>query len=421
LISEARATKDALDDAYQGIEKLNEASRAAPAPAPAVNYDSDLFGFDVSSAPIPQQQQASTANPYGAAAAAATAAPQPAPRVSTDKSYDDDHRNGQDNALSFGSDANSSNVKQNIHRSNAYQSYDSSAAGYGLGTTSSGYMEGEGIMGGAPTPLPTEPSYGSAGYGNGAVPTAAEIADLKKKLKEAQDVAREAEESKKQVVAHADELRRIADEAEDTARKYQNQPESIKKKGLFGKKKPIEKDPVRAPKAWAANGPLGSHCGIFSPFSLTPTLQKEVERLALEAKGKKDELMKVQSQINDAQKLASDTKAEEERLRKMIEDMELQAASAQQNGGYSSPIQPAQSHDSNDYGGFGGPMGMGGTQFKATPAPAPAPLGFGGAPSQPSDAGGYNPNVMGGGGGGGFSIPEPTSAGYDPYMNPFGE
>lgn len=244
LISEARATKDALDDAYHGIENLNETSRSAPAPAPAVNYDSDLFGFDVSSAPIPQQQSSSTSTAYGAAAA-----PQPAPPVSTVKSYDDDHRNGQDNALSFGSDANSSNVKQNIHRSNAYQSYDSSAAGYGLGTTSSGYMEGEGIMGGAPTPLPTEPSYGGAGYGNGgAVPTAAEIADLKKKLKEAQDVAREAEESKKQIVAHADELRRIADEAEGTARKYQNQPESMKKKGLFGKKKPIEKDPVRAAK-----------------------------------------------------------------------------------------------------------------------------------------------------------------------------
>jgi hypothetical protein len=245
LISEARATKDALDDAYQGIEKLNEASRAAPAPGPAVNYDSDLFGFDVSSAPIPQQQSSSTPTPYGAAAP-----PQPAPQVSNDKSYDDDHRNSHDNALSFGSDANSSNVKQNIHRSNAYQSYDSSAAGYGLGTTSSGYMEGEGIMGGAPTPLPTEPTYGSAGYGNGAVPTAAEIADLKKKLKEAQDVAREAEESKRQVVAHADELRRIADEAEDTARKYQNQPESMKKKGLFGKKKAIEKDPVRAAKSF---------------------------------------------------------------------------------------------------------------------------------------------------------------------------
>lgn len=173
---------------------------------------------------------------------------------------------------------------------------------------------------------------------------------------------------------------------------------------------------------------------VRSLSHLNLTSQKEVERLALEAKAKKDELMKVQSQINDAQKLASDTKAEEERLRKTIEDMELQAASAAslqqkqptpQNGGYSPAIQPNQSHDSNDYGGFGGPMGMGGTQFKATPAPAPAPVaplgGFGGGPSQPSDAGGYNPNVMGGGGGGGFSIPEPTSTGYDPYMNPFGE
>jgi hypothetical protein len=71
---------------------------------------------------------------------------------------------------------------------------------------------------------------------------------------------------------------------------------------------------------------------ISSVCFLTLTLQKEVERLALEAKAKKDELMKVQSQINDAQKLASDTKAEEERLRKTIEDMELQAAGTEAAG-----------------------------------------------------------------------------------------
>jgi hypothetical protein len=234
LISEARATKDALDDAYQGIEKLNEATRKAPAPAPAANFDSDLFGFDASAAPTPQQQ-----TQFGGASAADAA-----PQVSRDRSFDDHHQ-GQGNVPSFGSDSN----KQNIHRSNAYQSYDSSAGasggGYGLGTVSSGYMEGEGIMGGAPTPLPSDAPYGNLGYSNGGVPSAAEIADLKKKLKEAQDVAREAEESKRQVVAQADELRRLADEAEDTARKYQNQPESIKKKGLFGKKKAVEKDPVR--------------------------------------------------------------------------------------------------------------------------------------------------------------------------------
>jgi hypothetical protein len=234
LISEAKATKDALDDAYQSIEKLNEATRAAPAPAPSSNYDSDLFGFDVSTAPIPQQQ-----TQLGGASSE-----DPAHQASHDRSLEDHHQD-QENVSSFGSDSN----KQNIHRSNAYHSYDSSAAasggGYGLGTTSSGYMEGEGIMGGAPAPLPSDNPYGTPGYSNGGVPTAAEIADLKKKLREAQDVAREAEESKRQVVAHAEELRRLADEAEDTARKYQNQPESSKKKGLFGKKKVVEKDPVR--------------------------------------------------------------------------------------------------------------------------------------------------------------------------------
>jgi hypothetical protein len=204
-----------------------------------------LFGFDAASAPVPQQKS-----------------PEPVPQASPDRSFEG-HRSDQPNATSFGSDSN----KQKIHRSNAYQSYDSSAAGsgggYGLGTTSSGYMEGEGIMGGAPTPLPTDAPYGATGYNNGSVPTAAEIAAMKKKLKEAQDVARDAEESKRQVLSEAEELRRIADEAEETARKYQSQPESIKKKGLFGKKKPIEKDPVctliQGRVAYCAGGGRFSH------------------------------------------------------------------------------------------------------------------------------------------------------------------
>ena len=65
-------------------------------------------------------------------------------------------------------------------------------------------------------------------------------------------------------------VRRIADEAEGTARKYQNQPESMKKKGLFGKKKPIEKDPVRAANGFDLAGGvelLSNH--FFPPRDLT--------------------------------------------------------------------------------------------------------------------------------------------------------
>lgn len=222
LIAEANATRDALDDAYQSIERLNEEARAAPpAPAPS-SYDGDLFGFDATAS----RQPTTTA-----------AAPVPQPTgVSQDKSFDR-------------GDANGGGTQPNVHAALAYASYDSSSAGgYGLGTASSGYMEGEGIMGGGKAPLPSDGFGGSGGTDYaGGVPTTAEIADLKKKLKEAEAVARDAEESKRQVVAHADELRKIADEAEEAARRYQNQPESIKKKGFLrgaGKKK-VEKDPVR--------------------------------------------------------------------------------------------------------------------------------------------------------------------------------
>lgn len=164
-------------------------------------------------------------------------------------------------------------------------------------------------------------------------------------------------------------------------------------------------------------------CCLFSQ------LQKEVERLALEAKGKKDKLIEVQSQINDANKLANDTKAEEERLRKQIEDMELKAASvaslqqtqpqsSPQNGGYSVHHQQS---NSGDYGGFGGPMGVGGSDFKVSPPPREMG-GYGGPPqglnsTPPTQPDSFNSNVMAADGG--FSIPEPTD--YDPYMNPFGE
>jgi len=219
-----------MDDAYNGIEQANEAARAAP-PAPPPAPTADLFGFD---APAPAQ------------------APAPAP-ADMSASYQQQQQYQQQQH------------DQHIHRTHSespgiQQSYSSQEGGLygGISSSGPGYEEGEGIMGGAPTPLPSEPtmppatSYPpvmSASMG-GAAPAAAASMDnieaLKKKLKEAEDVARDAAESKRQMEAHAKELRRLADEADHKSRQYNKLPDEVKKKGFLGRgKKQEKKDPVR--------------------------------------------------------------------------------------------------------------------------------------------------------------------------------
>jgi len=70
------------------------------------------------------------------------------------------------------------------------------------------------------------------------------IGALKEKLKEAESIARDAEESRRQVVAQTEELRRIADEAEAKSRQHADIPEGGKKKKFLGRGK--KKDAVRA-------------------------------------------------------------------------------------------------------------------------------------------------------------------------------
>jgi hypothetical protein len=141
--------------------------------------------------------------------------------------------------------------------------------------------------------------------------------------------------------------------------------------------------------------------------------EEEINNLAKEAQRKRNEFLRIQSQANDAQSVAKQTKREAERLRSQAEELEIQAVSAlSMKDSQSSPgggaTMPSNGYEygstammtvkvensSNSYGGgyetsVGGMGGFGGTSL------------------------GYNPAVMGQGSG--ISIPDPTVGPYDSY------
>jgi hypothetical protein len=260
LIVEAKGTKSAIEDAHAAVESSLEMSRAAPhAPAPVNSFDGDLFGFD-EPAPAP--------------------APEPlrAPAQSYSSAYSEDEE--EEVQLPMGVPSSQSEQPMGISSMQSNNSEDYGhrpSEDYGMAplpgpppggpyefsppanspshlrTTSSasaGAFDSEAIMGGAPTPLPTEaaepPSYGGASeassyYGHdkgGPTPTNENIAELKRKAKEAEDLASDAEESRRQVMAQVNELRRVSDEAEALSRQNATSPkDEKKKKGFLGRGK----------------------------------------------------------------------------------------------------------------------------------------------------------------------------------------
>lgn len=129
--------------------------------------------------------------------------------------------------------------------------------------------------------------------------------------------------------------------------------------------------------------------------------------MALDAKDKKDAFLQAQSQVNDAQSLASETRRETERLRKAAEDLDIKLASA---ASMQKPAPPSAPSASNGFPSKAPSYGFG-----TLPPTRPASNdGFG---SQSYGVnGGFNANVMGNRG---LSIPTPSGA-DDPYGNPFG-
>ena len=232
-----------MDDAYNGIEHANEAARAQPAPAPAPlpapsgsgSFDGDFFSFDAAPAPAP-----------------APTVPEPTPRApdANQKPVLQQPPLQQHDVHSYGAEPS-----HDVHRQDDTANAAEAQFGHNrVDSTGSGYMEGEGIMGGAPAPLPSDagpvatplhPSGGAASHDGSPPPTMESIAALKEKLKEAEDVARDAEESRRQIAAQTDELRRLADEAESKSREHAAVPEGGKKKGkgFLGRGK--KKDAVR--------------------------------------------------------------------------------------------------------------------------------------------------------------------------------
>jgi hypothetical protein len=201
-------------------------------------------------------------------------------------------------------------------------------------------------------------------------------------------------------------------------------------------------------------------------------LQKETANLVQDAKKKKEQFLAAQSQANDTQAVAMQTKQEAEKLRSEAEEAEFRAAAAASmrhtpstNGhptqAVSAPAYSSQpsapSYNTGQYNNSQPPVAMGGAPAYSTGQYnnlQPPVQSMGGAPaysvgqyhnSQPpavSTGGGlegqsyggmngdYNAGVMGGGSGGLSSIPSPAAGndpsripsptgGEDPYDNPF--
>jgi hypothetical protein len=281
LISDATATKQAIDEAHESIENANEvlarstttlgggvstggmASYArTPAPAPLPNVlDDDLFGgwdsgdTGAVNAPLPalgtssgiytvtsSTEEVSKTPSISNSPLTALIPQQPThPTTSTTFSYTN-------------LEPPSTSSTTNMYNGGGY-------TGGGHNRDVSGNDFGE-VMGSGPAlqiPSPSmlappQQAYDSSGYSSpmGAATTydsiphvtsMKEVEDLKSKSKEADDVARDAEASRRQVVAQLEELRKLADDAESKARAASEKP--IKKKGLLGRGAVQKKDAVR--------------------------------------------------------------------------------------------------------------------------------------------------------------------------------
>lgn len=159
---------------------------------------------------------------------------------------------------------------------------------------------------------------------------------------------------------------------------------------------------------------------LFRSFFLGYVSQKELERLAMDARDKKEKLMHVQAQVKDAEALASATKKEAEKLNKEAEDAQMQAASmaSMQQQPHPNPTPPPPSMQEQKQPP---PPQVGLNGYPPQSSGMPMSYGMGQAPSNSNNNeggfGGFDANVMGSGG---SSIPTPANGGGDdPYSNPF--
>ena len=248
MIGDATGTKQAIDEAYESIENANQIlARTAPAPtmAPAAAKtvdETDLFGGWGDDAPAPQYSMPSVNS---------------APLTSADSNYNeaesvDDSQpyHAQDPALAPARAPSYSYIQQESTEKNMYSGGGyTGGGGDGHNRNLSGFGE---VMGSGPTQGFTSPTGAQTFDSIPHTISMKEVEDLKYKSKEADDVAKDAEASRRQIEAQLEELRRLADEAESKAREASEKP--VKKKGLLGRGGGQKKDAVR----------MGDHLAFYS-------------------------------------------------------------------------------------------------------------------------------------------------------------
>ena len=210
LIREASTTKQAIDEAYEGIESANEVAQATRNAPPPVSND-DFFGGWGNDAPAPLPTQNS--------------AP-PQPQISKSESTD-----YSDGPPTFSYMQAPAPAGPGMFDGGGYEPGHERSV-----SNMSGFGE---VMGSGPSlGLDNLPAVGESMSYGGAIDMSsslslAEVELLRTKSKEADDLNRDAEESLRQLTAQLGEMRRLADEAETKSRDASAKP--VKKKGLLGR------------------------------------------------------------------------------------------------------------------------------------------------------------------------------------------
>jgi hypothetical protein len=268
LISDASVTKQAIDEAHDSIENASEV--LARSSAVVVNSKA---ATTFNSTPVPTIAEEDLFGGWGAEDSGAVNAPLPAlgsgnfdssVPSSVEESQPSSYYNINPTvpvespapampSYSYNPEPAQASVPLNMYNGGGY----TGGNGMGHNRDLSGNDFGE-VMGSTPSlqppPMPSTIQQFDSGFGSslGAqtydsiphVTSLKEVEDLKAKSREADDVAKDAEASRKQLVAQLDELRKLADEAEGKLRSASEKP--TKKKGLLGRGGAVQKkDAVR--------------------------------------------------------------------------------------------------------------------------------------------------------------------------------
>lgn len=223
LISETQATKNAINSALNGVHEAEHMVEDSQAQAnmPPPSYEADLFSWDSPPKAPPVQSE-----PEPAPKAVPAPAPMAVPEVKTASTDEDDVAHG--------------------YAHGAPAAFHPAPVSYGQVLTVNSSYEEDGVMGGAgqnsPPPFsgdspPAMMAHKTFG-GDAALvssPTAADVERLKESARQAEQAATEAEENRRALTQQADDLRKIADQAEQEVRDHE---EALsKKKGGFGRKR----------------------------------------------------------------------------------------------------------------------------------------------------------------------------------------